>query len=156
LDRWLTLTYAPARSDAEETERRALRGLLAGAGVAVERDPSPHPLDGDADRMWPLGPAVRPGEVVSWCVHSPSDHHAETVVLAVAQNAERRIPFVRFGSDPWFGEGEHLGRMAWTRRLGQRGWSWGVTHAHPWEGPGTLGEVLAGVVEIHGPMEVLR
>jgi hypothetical protein len=156
LHRWLAITYADTRTDAEELTRRKLCAELCAAGLAVERDPSPHPLDGDPDRMWPLGPEVRPGATVRRCVHFPSDRHEVVSVLAVAQTAEQRIVYVRFASDPWFGDGQHLGRMVWTKRIGDRGWTWGVTHARSWEGPRTLDEALADIVELNGPMEVLR
>ncbi len=101
---------------------------------------------------YPLGPEVRPGDRVQYLVSVARDELGEVAVLAVVQSAKDRIPFVLLGDEG----AQELGRMRWSRRLADRGWTWGVTHRRPWEGPATLDEAIADMQGFFGPLDVLR
>lgn len=99
-----------------------------------------------------LGPAVEPGEAVEYAASLARDEIASTRVVAVVQGPADRIPFVLVASE----HGLVLGRMRWTRRIGGRGWTWGITHTRDWDGPETLDEAIADVRRLFGPLDVLR
>lgn len=102
---------------------------------------------------YPLGPEVRPRERVTYIVSAARDELGEVDILAVVQNEQHRIPFVLLGAE---GGVQELGRMRWCRRIGDRGWAWGVTHRRDWEGPATLDEAIADMQGFFGPLAVLR
>lgn len=101
---------------------------------------------------YPLGPEVKPGQRVPYLVSAARDEMGEVSVLAVVQNTEHRIPFVLLGPDG----ARELGRMRWCRRLGEAGFTWGVTHRRPWESAATLDEAIADMQGFFGPLDVLR